>query len=132
MDTYNRLVLFYKKNGLTMTQLADILGIDQTTISKYKNSDKIPEYAIIIMEMKLGLNREWLLTGKGEMVINSKGLVSEEGIPYEVTRVLSNQEIMSELVLTNKRLVCIIERHSITIENLSRGEISTKNGKVGT
>ena len=63
------------------------------------------------------ISYDWLLTGKGEMLKDNPA--SEVSEPAPEYKSLSTQEILSRLVIQNDKLIAIIERHSITIENLS-------------
>jgi len=63
---------------------------------------------------------DWLLNGKGEMLkkeLSGKEILMEQEPEYKT---LSSQEIISRLVVQNDKLIAIIERHSVTIENLSK------------
>ena len=73
MSINKRLHIFREKLGLNQTQLSEILGVEQSTYSKYeKEGSKIPDYAIIILSLKYSLNESWLRNNEGEM-LNSEG-----------------------------------------------------------
>jgi len=64
------------RNGLNMknqSHFSELLGIKQTTLSKYENgTSDIPD-DIKTKIGSLGINLHWLLTGEGNMLINNTG-----------------------------------------------------------
>ena len=68
---HNRLKEFRKANKLTQQDLADKLGISRYTIESYEYARReIPDRTISdICRVFPNLNKEWLVTGSGEMYI---------------------------------------------------------------
>lgn len=49
------------------TELADFLGKNQSTISRWRDREKVPDGAIAQVAAMTKVNYDWLLTGEGEM-----------------------------------------------------------------
>jgi transcriptional regulator with XRE-family HTH domain len=75
---------------LTQSQVADMLGIDFTTVSKYENDRSQPDYDTLLRLAGLyGVSVDWLLTGQqpgdlpgNRIIINgeSEELTDEEAL----------------------------------------------------
>ena len=75
-----RLKFFRKKKNMTQGELAIALGVTAGFISKIESGLQEPSEPIIkLLEYSYGLNKEWLLTGKGEMYYASCGGEPPEG-----------------------------------------------------
>jgi len=73
MSINNRLRDFRDFLRLNQTQMADSIGIERSTYTKYeKEGVKIPDYAIVVLKLKYNLNESWLKNNEGEM-LNSEG-----------------------------------------------------------
>ena len=89
MNINNRLKKLREHLGLNQTQMSVILGIEQSTYSKYeKEGSRIPDYAIIILCSKYSLNESWLRNNEGEMFLS------------EGYKVLDPEQTISEPLLT--------------------------------
>ena len=101
MNLNYRFHLFRKRLGLNQIELAQNCGVTQGAISNYEvEGTPIPQYIIIILELKFRLNREWLLTGNGNITISdyvlndSSSIMADDWVKYE-TRSLN--ELISDL-----------------------------------
>lgn len=57
-----------KAKGLTLKQLGDIIGISESAVSNIERGRNKPSGStLILLCEKLGVNREWLESGEGEM-----------------------------------------------------------------
>lgn len=57
-----------KSKGLTLKQLGDIIGISESAVSNIERGRNKPSGStLILLCEKLGIDREWLETGEGEM-----------------------------------------------------------------
>ncbi len=65
------LKIYRKKLGLTQFQLAEQLGLMQTKLSKLESGDAELRIQELKKLKKHGLNIDWLITGKGEMLASS-------------------------------------------------------------
>lgn len=112
----NRFEEFYKKLGLNQTQMADAMGIDQSSFSrqvkKFAKTGELLEYAIIIMELKFNLNRTWLISGKGAMFMN------KEYTDTEMLRFAEDPQV--KMIETYKSAIEEINRLAKEIERLSK------------
>jgi len=122
--------------GLNAVQFAESIGEDPSKISSYKNGKYKPG-AVTLTNMLVkykNLNINWVLLGKGEMwnremsIINDVDQNSQYNVkkppdkpPCEETEkaLLTKDEQVSKLILQSEKLINIIDRHSITIQNLS-------------
>jgi transcriptional regulator with XRE-family HTH domain len=72
MSINNRLRDFRDFLRLNQTQMADSIGIERSTYTKYeKEGIKIPDYAIVVLKLKYNLNEPWLRENEGEMFNHS-------------------------------------------------------------
>jgi transcriptional regulator with XRE-family HTH domain len=112
MAVKERLSLYLKSRKISARSFCEVIGVSATYVSSMRSSIQ-PDKLNSITEHFPDLNITWLLTGDGQMLNNI-----ESGSEVR-NDVLSNQEIMSKLVMQNEKLIAILERHSRTIENLS-------------
>lgn len=64
----NRIKEIRKKEGLSQQKFADELGIARGNIAAYEVGKNAPSDAVIsLICAKFNINRDWLLTGSGEM-----------------------------------------------------------------
>ncbi len=67
-DIGKRLLLIRNRAGLTQKEFAESVGIKQGWMSELERGIKKPSNVLLVaLEYRYKLNREWLLTGKGEM-----------------------------------------------------------------
>jgi len=65
--------------------LAKFLGLSETTVSKWKKRERIPEKNYLAFLNKTNVNPDWLLTGEGEMYKTDKIQVFDNENGIEVT-----------------------------------------------
>lgn len=97
MDVKERVILFIKSSGMSVLQFEKRCGLSNGYIKNFKGnfgSDKLEN----LLNAFPNLNREWLLTGEGEMLKESSQLISsihENGdtitIPGKVWKVIEQQ-----------------------------------------
>jgi transcriptional regulator with XRE-family HTH domain len=161
MSINSRLCDFKDNLGLNQTQMADILGVDQSTYSKYeKDGNKIPRYAIIILKLKYHINEEWLRKGNGRMIEppgyetpDTINPIEEPLVNFEMNNEIEElRKLVSELMATVRDQATTLKENSVAerdnarsrfnltetvvtqaraIENLSLGEKASKKGQVG-
>ena len=61
-------------NAKSFKELAQKLGVSESTIDSWRNRNSIPEKYILNTLHTQGINKDWLLTGEGEMYNNKGGL----------------------------------------------------------
>ncbi len=71
MEINTRLKQIRLERGESQTQFATFLGIPQTTYAPYETGKRALPDAIKIKLSKLGINIHWLVTGEGNMVLNT-------------------------------------------------------------
>jgi hypothetical protein len=146
------------KTAGIISKFASEIGIQQQPLDRLFRVDKrsgkgnypIPKPELIdkILNRFPDVNRIWLLTGIGEMTSNLPDKPPDITTQYTPNRPLSQEDMMSEIVLTNKMLaiqhgelikmlakhtdslsLCAdtINKNSITISNLSTNTNMSKN-----
>ena len=63
-----RLETARKHQGLTYKKLGDLVGITESGMRLSIKRNNVKEYYINIISDKTKINKDWLLTGKGEMI----------------------------------------------------------------
>ncbi len=59
---------------ISQHEIAKILGIAQTTYSRYESGKTAPDFTVLYkLRNKYGVNPDWLATGEGEMFVRRKG-----------------------------------------------------------
>lgn len=73
MTLETRFRKFLKAKNLNNKQLSDLIGVSESTISKALQSGKLANSKIVILTVIAfdDLNSEWLLRGKGSMLIEN-------------------------------------------------------------
>lgn len=56
----------YKERGI-QARIADLVGVKQPSVAKWKDGGNIATENLITLSDKLGVSLDWLLTGKGPM-----------------------------------------------------------------
>ncbi|SFB88303.1 Phage repressor protein C, contains Cro/C1-type HTH and peptisase s24 domains [Brevinema andersonii] len=67
MSVGKRLRQARKEKGITQVKLCEILDIPQSNLARYENDRGHLTYEKLDKISKIGINIEWLITGKGEM-----------------------------------------------------------------
>jgi transcriptional regulator with XRE-family HTH domain len=86
----DRIIQFLKENNLTSTKFADTIGVQRSSISHILSGRNKPSYDFI-EKMLLSypdINAQWLITGKGNMLVNQPSL-------------FKNDEKLTENILTS-------------------------------
>ncbi|MEH0153697.1 helix-turn-helix transcriptional regulator [Limibacter armeniacum] len=83
MSISNRITQFMIEKELTVDQLARELNCSLTTIYDWRKGRSAPKLNNIIQlfEIYPDLNVDWLVTGRGEMLITEEGIRSSESKP---------------------------------------------------
>lgn len=94
-------VLIRKELKLNQTEFAEKLNISQDMISKYENKKiELPSKIIDILHKKLKVNIHWLLTGKGEMFLNSQideSIEIDEGV-LDIFKVVYKKAVKTDKI----------------------------------
>lgn len=72
------------QKGLSYNQLASLIGnVSGDAIRKAIQRDNLKEYYINILSDKLGINKNWIETGEGEIYVQSKNVQINETISID-------------------------------------------------
>ena len=86
-----------KAKGLTLKQLGDIIGISESAVSNIERGRNKPSGStLILLCEKLGIDREWLETGEGDMFAP----VSEQAETARMIEAVSDSPAMRSLLAT--------------------------------
>lgn len=101
-----RIKLIMRHYNLSVNAFASKIGSNQVTINQQMNGDRklsLDTVLKIVNSFEL-ISSEWLLTGKGEMLIQ---------------QTMPTFSLNNELIITNKNLSETVKSLSRTIENLT-------------
>ncbi len=82
----------------TQMELADVLGIRQSSISDAKRRGVIPPEWLIKLLRTRGINPEWILTGKAPRLLQPIDHSVQCGTELKPLHGYSSQQLMTELV----------------------------------
>ena len=86
-----------KAKGLTLKQLGDIIGISESAVSNIERGRNKPSGStLILLCEKLGIDREWLETGEGEMFAPT----TEQAETAKLIESISDSPAMRSLLAT--------------------------------
>ena len=86
-----------KAKGLTLKQLGDIIGISESAVSNIERGRNKPSGStLILLCEKLGIDREWLETGEGEMFAPT----TEQAETARMIEAISDSPAMRSLLAT--------------------------------
>ncbi len=92
---YSRILKVRNYNGLNQKEFADKTGVSESSIKKYEKGSSMPggEFFIGLVQNFPDINIRWLLTGQGEMFLQS----SEKPSPGLEERVFALEKELKEL-----------------------------------
>lgn len=120
MTIGERFKIFRKSLKMTQGEMGAVVGKSVSTIQKYEFGKRnIEESALMVLNMKLGLNLEWLNTGEGNMLMNDvKGMVK---IPiYEQNQIITPKNIVGYYECPEKTSIFDIENSFMILVKDSR------------
>ena len=118
-----------KAKGLTLKQLGDIIGISESAVSNIERGRNKPSGStLILLCEKLGVNREWLETGEGEMFAPT----TEQAETARMIESISDSPAMRSLLATWAQLSdenkAVFERFAADyVEDYNRRKGEEKN-----
>ena len=118
-----------KAKGLTLKQLGDIIGISESAVSNIERGRNKPSGStLILLCEKLGIDREWLETGEGDMFAP----VSEQDETAKLIESISDSPAMRSLLATWAQLSdenkAVFERYAADyVEDYNRRKAEEKN-----
>lgn len=116
MDTIGeRLDFARKQKGKSYAALAEhIGGISGDAIRKAIKRDTVKDYYINTLSEYLRINKEWILTGKGEIYLEDSNevLYSSKGSEIEVDKVVDIILANYDKFLSNKKFKIILDNYA--------------------
>lgn len=136
MNSDYRLKSFRETLNMNQSEMAACMGIEQSTYSKYEKNDKLPEYAIIILESKFNFNRAWFSSGEGSMklmdAIPGQLLANEDMSDYRNNRIDQLIEQNNRLVQQVSDLIKMQLVNAETIRTLAASHVVHQNRELNS
>ena len=113
VDIGDRIQLIRKSRGYTLAKFAEPLGVQKAAISKLENSQvSLTEQMANSICREYGVNKDWLLTGKGDMD------VAKEPIPLdaELQQLVDKMLLSSPLDIKRRLITAMLKLDSVQIE----------------
>ena len=113
MDIGDRIQLIRKSRGYTLAKFAEPLGVQKAAISKLENSQvSLTEQMANSICREYGVNKDWLLTGKGDMD------VAKDPIPLdaELQQLVDKMLLSSPLDIKRRLITAMLKLDSVQIE----------------
>jgi len=87
-DMKDRIIQFLNANNLNSTKFADQIGVQRSSISHILSGRNKPSYDFIekMLLTYPKLNAQWLITGKGNMLIDHPSLFKEPKVEKNLTQ----------------------------------------------
>jgi len=118
MTEYQRLKIFLNKIGISQAELADMFGIDRSTMSKMLNGKLRLQIDLLQkLHYKFFLNLNWLLCGTGKMKYdindNEVNFVEDQNKNEKYSECLEQYvKVLEELNDLRKKVEFLLEKHS--------------------
>lgn len=118
MTEYQRLKIFLNKIGISQAELADMFGIDRSTMSKMLNGKLRLQIDLLQkLHYKFFLNLNWLLCGTGKMRYdmndNELDFIEEQNKNNKYNECLEKYiKVLEELNDLRKKVEFLLEKHS--------------------
>lgn len=96
-----RLKFIRKQKGMTQKQLAEMLKVTENFIYRLENNKRnIQENSIELLKLNLNVNKNWLLTGEGEVFIDPlEGLDASEHLKTLCRKIMNLPHDQQDKVL---------------------------------
>ena len=113
-----------KAKGLTLKQLGDIIGISESAVSNIERGRNKPSGStLILLCEKLGIDREWLETGEGEMFAPT----TEQAETARMIEAISDSPAMRSLLATWAQLS---DENKAVFEQFAREYVADYNQRL--
>ena len=114
-----------KAKGLTLKQLGDIIGISESAVSNIERGRNKPSGStLILLCEKLGVNREWLETGEGDMFAPT----TEQAETARMIEAISDSPAMRSLLATWAQLS---DENKAVFERFAADYVEDYNRRTG-
>ena len=106
-----------KKESLKQVQLAEIMGIDRSSISNYENGNRTPPIEFLIgLSEHFNVSVDFLIKGKSFHSTSSK---TSDSIQNEL---MAENVILIESILDLEKKISILETEKQTLEELTKAQ----------
>lgn len=78
----NKIRTLRKSLGMTQEEFGEQLGVTKLTVLRWERDNKVPEPSIRLICRVFQVNKRWLETGEGEMVINRQSSTPVDGSAF--------------------------------------------------
>lgn len=78
----NKIRTLRKSLGMTQEEFGEQLGVTKLTVLRWERDNKVPEPSIRLICRVFQVNKRWLETGEGEMVINKQSSTPVDGSAF--------------------------------------------------
>lgn len=112
------------RKSRSVSAFAAAIGCDQATVSRQlKGEMKISLKTILsLLSAYEDINADWLMRGRGEMIIKSEDVKEEEVIEEQNQQEEEKVEDPSDLEFMRKMMESLIEQNKMLIDRLSMGK----------
>jgi len=113
----DRIIQFLNANNLNSTKFADQIGVQRSSISHILSGRNKPSYDFIekMLLTYPKLNAQWLITGKGNMLIDQPSLFNEQKVEKNLTQrelFIQNQNEQAPVITKSEKEKEKIESNS--------------------
>lgn len=78
----NRIRTLRKSLGMTQEEFGEQLGVTKLTVLRWERDNKVPEPSLRLICRVFQVNKRWLETGEGEMVIDRQSSAPVDGSAF--------------------------------------------------
>lgn len=78
----NRIRTLRKSLGMTQEEFGEQLGVTKLTVLRWERDNKVPEPSIRLICRIFQVNKRWLETGEGEMIIDRQSSSHVDGSAF--------------------------------------------------
>ena len=78
----NRIRTLRKSLGMTQEEFGEQLGVTKLTVLRWERDNKVPEPSLRLICRIFQVNKRWLETGEGEMVIDRQSSAPVDGSAF--------------------------------------------------
>lgn len=78
----NRIRTLRKSLGMTQEEFGEQLGVTKLTVLRWERDNKVPEPSLRLICRVFQVNKRWLETGEGEMVIDRQSSAHVDGSAF--------------------------------------------------
>jgi transcriptional regulator with XRE-family HTH domain len=125
----DQLLKLIESEGLTPAKLADEIGVQRSSISHILSDRNKPSYDFIlkILNRFTGINAEWLITGKGNMIKGENSALKGEN---PISKKVIQNDLFSSFSTDNSQKKNIMEDPRNTLQNSPQNLYKESNIKA--